>query len=95
MRGWVARLRECATETGAPPAVFERIDELELRYSGQHWQGKRLIELSLAERDASKGSSVMKIASSELTQASPAAASTSVARSTRSTGAAGTSTTAS
>jgi alkylation response protein AidB-like acyl-CoA dehydrogenase len=69
MRGWVARLRECATETGASPAVFERIDELELRYSGQHWQGKRLIELSLAERDASKGSSVMKIASSELTQA--------------------------
>jgi alkylation response protein AidB-like acyl-CoA dehydrogenase len=69
MHRWVARLRECANETDASPSVFERIDELELRYLGQHWQGKRLIELSLAERDASRGSSVMKIASSELTQA--------------------------
>jgi alkylation response protein AidB-like acyl-CoA dehydrogenase len=68
MARWIERLRECANEAGASPAMKQRIDELEVRYIGERWQRQRLIELGLAERDASRASSVMKIANSELVQ---------------------------
>ena len=66
---WIRRLTECARESSASPAVKERAEELVVRFAGQSWHAKRIVELGIAGRDLARASSVTKIAFSELVQA--------------------------